>query len=491
MKKIIVNTTSREKRFAVIENNKLVKLEVVPPSQQSLVGNIYFGKVTKVLPGMDAVFIDFGEEKNGFLHRDHLPSFQLSNHAEAGPIGKYVRQGEKLLVQVTRDETAGKGAKLTGLIELSTECLVYIHGIDYVGISKKFKDPHSQQKWREAAFQHKRVDEGLIIRTSMEDQGLEIFEKHLTQLRETYEDLRRRSTALKSPALIHSQDSFIERVQNEIGQEQIGEVIIDDFAAYKKLEEWLSLQHTPWRAVYYKGKENIFSEENIQHQLDKLFKKIVWLENGGYLIIDQTEALTVIDVNTGKYTGKTEKEQTMLQTNLQAAKAAANQIRLRNIAGIILIDFINTKDSQHKKAIINVLKEEAKQDEKRTTVVGFTELGILQLTRKRTSQSLSEKLLKTCPCCNGTGRIDSPETIAFRLERELMEHRNRDEEAVWIETSPITAEVLLGEGEAYRPTLEAAIGMKIFVSNTDGLHHSYTIKRFGSSEEISMALRSS
>ncbi|RFU65859.1 Rne/Rng family ribonuclease [Peribacillus glennii] len=488
MKKIIVNMATREKRFAVLENNKLVKLEVVPPSQESLVGNIYLGKVTKVLPGMDAVFIDFGQKKNGFLHRDQLPSFQSGNPVEEGPIGKYVRQGEKLLVQVTRDETAGKGAKLTGLVELSMEYLVYIYGIDYVGVSKKFKDPHSQQNWRDAAFKHKRTDEGLIIRTSMENQGLEIFLKQLNTLRETYADIHRRSAALKSPGLLYSKDTFLERVQTEIKPEETGEVIIDDFAGFKQLEEWLSVRQGPWKAVYYKGRENIFSKEKIEPQLDRTFKKIVWLDNGGYLIIEETEALTVIDVNTGKYTGKAEKEQTALQTNLQAASVAANQIRLRNIGGIIVIDFINMKDSRHKRAIIEAIIEETKHDENRTTVVGFTELGILQLTRKKTSPSLSEKLQKTCPCCDGTGSIDSPETIAFRLEREMMEHRNRDEEAVWIEISEAAAEVLLGEGDAYRPALEAAIGMKIFITYPVGLHNPYTIKRFGSIEEITMAL---
>lgn len=492
MKKVIVNMSSRERRYAVLKDDKLVKLEVFPPNQQSLVGNIYVGKVTKLLLGMDAAFIDFGQEKNGFIHRDQLPTFQLSKHengnAAAGTIGKYVRQGERLLVQVTRDETGTKGAKLTGLIELSTDYLVYIHGIDYVGVSKKFEDLHKQEIWRNAALEHKKADEGLIIRTSMEKQGLEKFQEQLLTLRGKYDELHKKAAASKSPGLIYRADTFLESVQRETGREQTGEVLIDDFAGYKELEEWLSLHPGTWKAGYYKGRQNIFSEEKIESQLERVFRKIVWLENGGYLIFEETEALTVIDVNTGKYTGRAEKEQTVFETNLQAAKEAANQIRLRNIAGIILIDFINMKNSENRRAITEALKEESKRDEMRTTVIGFTELGILQLTRKRTAPSLNEKMTVPCPCCQGIGKIESPETIAFRLERELMEHRNRDVEAVWIEMSVKAAEVLLGEREAYRPTLEGAIGMKIFMTHLDGLHNTYVIKRFGSIAEIKTAM---
>lgn len=493
MKKVIINMLSREKRYAVLEDDKLVKLEVIPPNQQSLVGNIYVGKVTKILPGMDAVFIDFGEEKSGFLHRDQLPSYQLSEsenrNTGTGTIAKYVRQGERLLVQVTRDGTGTKGAKLTGLIEISTEYLVYIRGMDYVGVSKKFEDPLSQQKWRNIAIEQKREDEGLIIRTSMEKEGPELFHKQLLTLRKKFDDIHNKAASLKSPGLLYSKDTFLESVQREIAREQTGEVIIDDFEGYKELDSWLSIHPVSWKAVYYKGRQNIFSEEKIESLIERVFKRIVWLENGGYLIIEETEALTVIDVNTGKNTGKVDKEQTVYETNLQAAKEAANQIRLRNIGGIILIDFINMKNSGHRRAIMEALKEESKQDERRTTVIGFTELGILQLTRKKTSPSLGEKLTEPCPCCLGTGKIESPETIAFRLERELLEHRNQDEEAVWIETSVKAAEVLMGEKESYRPTLEGAIGMKVFVTHPDSLRNNYVIKRFGSIAEIKNAMK--
>lgn len=485
MKKVIVNLASREKRYAVIENEKLVKIETISPNQQSLVGNIYLGKVTKVLPGMDAVFIDFGEAKHGFLHRDQLPSFQISK-STTDPIGKFVREGEKLLVQVTRDETGTKGAKLTGLIELSNDYLVYIHGIDYVGVSKKFQDgPESQQKWRSAAFERKKANEGLIIRTSMEKQSLEMFQEQLHALRTKYSAIESKAASLKHPGLLDATDTFLEMVKRETASEETGQIIIDDFSGYKELNE----SPGAWEVIYYKGRNNIFSEEKVEPQLERAMKKIVWLQSGGSLIIEETEALTVIDVNTGKYTGKAEKEQTMFETNLQAAKEAAHQIRLRNLSGIILIDFINMKDAQHRHKIIEQLKEESRLDEMRLTVVGFTELGILQITRKKTSPSLTEKVKDPCPCCSGTGRIDSAETIAFRLERELIEHRHRDEEAVWVEMRKEAAEALFGEREAYRPTLEAAIGMKLFVTHPENAHNKYAIKRFGSITEIEMAVK--
>ncbi|MFF2856647.1 ribonuclease E/G, partial [Peribacillus sp. NPDC058002] len=187
MKKMIANLASREKRVAVLENGVLRKLEIMPPQKRSTVGNIYLGKVTKVLPGMDAVFIDYGAERNGFLHRDEIPSFQQTKKTDGkASIGQFVHQGEKLLVQVTRDETGTKGAKLTGLIEFSTESLVYIHGIDYVGVSKKFKNDDLQKQWRETALQYKNADEGLIVRTSMENESEAVFLDRLTGLRELY-----------------------------------------------------------------------------------------------------------------------------------------------------------------------------------------------------------------------------------------------------------------------------------------------------------------
>ncbi|MGG0788069.1 Rne/Rng family ribonuclease [Peribacillus simplex] len=489
MKKMIANLASREKRVAVLENGVLRKLEIMPPQKRSTVGNIYLGKVTKVLPGMDAVFIDYGAEKNGFLHRDEIPSFQLTKKSDGkASIGQFVHQGEKLLVQVTRDETGTKGAKLTGLIEFSTESLVYIHGIDYVGVSKKFKNNDLQKQWRETALQHKNPDEGLIVRTSMENESESVFLDRLTGLREIYKGLEVKAASFKAPSILYERDAYLDMIISEMSSgTATGELAIDDFEAYLELKKWIQENRKEWDISHVSGPKNIFSEWNVEAQVEKMVKKIVWLENGGYLIFEETEAFTVIDVNSGKFTGKVAKEATLYAVNQAAAKEVARQLRLRNISGIILIDFINMDNSRHEQEIIDIVKKEAVRDEKRIQVIGFTELGILQMTRKRTSPSLSEMMSVPCPVCSGSGKIESPETVAFRLERELLEHRKTDDEAVWVEVSKAVADVLLGEKESYRPTLEELIAKKIYLSFIPGSRNAYSIKRFGSIQEIGRA----
>ncbi|WP_228467620.1 Rne/Rng family ribonuclease [Peribacillus sp. JNUCC41] len=488
MKKMIANLASREKRVAVLENGVLRKLEIMPPQKRSTVGNIYLGKVTKVLPGMDAVFIDYGAEKNGFLHRDEIPSFQQTKKTDGkASIGQFVHQGEKLLVQVTRDETGTKGAKLTGLIEFSTESLVYIHGIDYVGVSKKFKNDDLQKRWRETALQYKNADEGLIVRTSMENESEAVFLDRLTGLRELYKGLEVKAASLKAPSILYERDAYLDMIISEMSGAATGELAIDDFEAYRELKKWIQENRKEWEISHVSGPKNIFSEWNVEAQVEKMAKKIVWLENGGYLIFEETEAFTVIDVNSGKFTGKVAKEATLFAVNQAAAKEVARQLRLRNISGIILIDFINMDNSRHEQEIIDIVKKEAVRDEKRIQIIGFTELGILQMTRKRTSPSLSEMMSVPCPVCSGSGKIESPETVAFRLERELLEHRKTDDEAVWVEVSKAVADVLLGEKESYRPTLEELIAKKIFLSFIPGSINAYSIKRFGSMQEIERA----
>ncbi|MFD0047856.1 Rne/Rng family ribonuclease [Actinomycetes bacterium NPDC127524] len=490
MKKVIVNMLSREKRYGVVEDGKLVKLEIFPPHQASLVGNVYTGKAVKILPGMEAAFIDFGGERNGFLHRDDLPSYQAAKRAgEAeGSISRYITQGEKLMVQVTRDETGLKGAKLTALIELSADSLVYMHGIDYVGVSKKFTDHQKQLHWRETASAWKKQHEGLIIRTSMENQTEEAFKHLLGSLRQKFQELTKRADSVKSPGLIHRHDTFLENVESELSSVEPGELAIDDFEGYKSIESWVKTQGSQWKLFYETGTKNIFSQHGIEAQAEKALKKMVWLDNGGSLIFEETEAFTVIDVNSGKNTGKGEKEQTIFETNMSAAKEIARQLRLRNIGGIILIDFINMKEHKNRALVAGAVKEAASRDERRVQVIGFTELGILQLTRKRTAPSLREKTQSPCPVCAGTGKVDSAETAAFRLERELFEHRKRDEEAVWIEANSAVSEALLGEREAHRDVLEGAIGKKLLFSITEGGQNHYHIKRFGSQKELQEAM---
>lgn len=477
MEKLIVNYTATEKRFAYLKNNRVEKIIFDRPEQRSLVGNIYYGTVTKVLPGMNAAFIDIGEEKNAYLHRDVLPTYVLSldppAEKEKKNVSAFVHQGEKLLVQVDKDATGPKGARVTGIIEIAGESLIYMPQGRYVAVSKKIAD--KTPSLRTLGNRLKAPEEGLIFRTSSITKTEEEITEELTILRRQYAELSAKSSSLKKPGLIFQKDSFIEMIVDAVSRMSGGEVIVDDLSI-KKLFENRNVTVT-----YYSGKENIFSVNRIDHEIDKALKRIVWLDNGAYLIFDETEALTIIDVNTGRFSGKQEYQDTVLKTNQLSAKEIVRQLRLRDIGGIVLIDFIDMKSERDKQTILTTMESELGKDEKRTKIMGYTPLGILQLTRKKTKVSLSEALQVKCPACDGTGRIVSAETIAFRLERELLEHRHSEFEAVLIETTPEVKQALLGHLEL----LEEILHLKVYFSTVPAIHHHYVLKQFGKEEEIS------
>ena len=480
METLIVNYNAREKRFAYLKNNRVENIIFDRPEHRSLVGNIYYGTVTKVLPGMNAVFIDIGEEKNAYLHRDTLPSYLLSSEKQKS-VTSFAHQGEKMLVQVNKDATGTKGARVTGIIEIQGPNLIYMPKGRYVAVSKRIADEGQKAAFRRMASRLKTVEEGVIFRTSAISSTEEEILSELTHLRQTHQELLQKAATLKKPGPIFQKDSFIEMILEQVGRMSSGEVIVDDLALKKQLEE----KNNQVNHTYYNGKENIFSVHKVEHEIDKALKHIVWLETGAYLIFDETEALTIIDVNTGKFSGKTDYQETVLKTNQFAAKEVVRQLRLRDIGGIVLIDFIDMTREKDKESILTLIEAELTKDQKRTKMIGFTPLGILQLTRKKTKVTLSEALEVKCPVCDGTGKILSPETVGFRLERELLEHRNSEFEAVLVETTEKVKEALLGPNEAHREALEELIHIKLYFSVQSSPRHYYVLKQFGNLNEIS------
>ncbi|MEH7176367.1 Rne/Rng family ribonuclease [Neobacillus vireti] len=478
MEKLIINAASREKRFAFVRNNTVEKIIFDRPEQQSLVGNIYYGTVTKVLPGMNAAFIDIGEEKNAYLHRDVLPSYVLSPERsidkEKKSVSAFVHQGEKLLVQVEKDATGTKGPRVTGIIEITGTNIIYMPQGRYVAVSKKII--HEKEYLRRIGMVLKTEEEGIIFRTSSTSVSESEIEEELTTLRQVAIELKEKSAGLKKPGVIFQKDTFTEMVIDSMMQMFEGEVIVDDLSLKKVLDS----RNPNLKITYYNGKENIFTVHRIEHEIDKALKRIVWLDKGAYLIFDETEALTVIDVNTGKFSGKHDYQDTVVKTNTLAAIEIARQLKLRDIGGIVLIDFIDMKNEKDKRSILETIESELQNDKTVTKIMGFTSLGILQLTRKKTKVSLSEALQVKCPVCDGTGRIISAETMAFRLERELLEHRNSDAEAVLIETTNEVKEAILPHIEM----VEEWIHMKVYFSIQPSPHHHYVLKQFGNHEEI-------
>jgi ribonuclease G len=486
LKKLIVNYAAREKRYALVINNRVEKLVLDRPEYHSLVGNIYVGTVTKVLPGMNAVFVDIGEEKNAYLHRDLLAAYVLSNDSKKDQMSvtKFVHQGEKIMVQVNKDATGTKGARLTGITEVQGNNLIYMPKGRYVAVSKKISQEEERASLRHLGSRMKEEEEGIIFRTmSIAASEKELFEE-LDELRMKYKEMIRAADSCKKPFMLFQKETFVDMLNSTMEAMKNGEVIVDDLDLKQKLESNAFVKNGSVKLSYFQQKENIFSANRVEHEIEKALKRVVWLENGSYLIFDETETLTIIDVNTGKFSGKIDLQDTVLKTNLLAASEIARQLRLRDIGGMVLIDFIDMKHDKDRLAIMEAMEQECKKDEKRTKLIGFTPLGILQLTRKKTKITLSEALQIKCPECAGTGRVDSAETVAFRLERELFEHRHSDYEAVLIETTNEVKEVFEGPNKAYQIHFEELTNLKLFFSIQPKTVPYYHVIQLGTEKEI-------
>lgn len=478
MNTLVVNGIGREKRYALLRNQKLEKLMIEQPKQQSLVGGIYYGFVEKVLPGMNAAFINIGLEKNGFLHRNKLPLF--GEDKEAKSISAFLHQGQKLLVQVEKDATGDKGPRLTAIIEFNGRMTVYSPQGHYIAVSKKMGNPQTREKWRTFGLGLKQGDEGILFRTSCEDHTEDEVLSELTMLREQYEGIFHSTKTMKKPGLIYEKNSFFEEIKEEVIRMDSGKVLVDTFEMKKELT---ALNHRV-EVLFHQEKENIFSTYRLEHELENALKRVVWLENGAYLVFDEAEALTVIDVNTGKFSGGHELQDTVMKTNEMAAKEIARQIRLRDLAGMILVDFIDMQSGHERERVKRSFEVALGFDDKRTRIVGFTPLGVLQMTRKRLKVSISEALTKKCHICDGTGKVLSAETIAFQLERELLEQRGRDEEAILVETTEEVKKIFAGEQSIHQLKIEEMVGMNIYFSIHHGAKPYYVIRQMGTSTEI-------
>ncbi|WP_066153082.1 Rne/Rng family ribonuclease [Halalkalibacter krulwichiae] len=494
MKTIYFNMATRERRAAVVENGRVAELMVERKSENRIVSNVYRGRVVNVLPGMQAAFVDIGREKNGFLYRDDLLSYHLFDEEEEvkkqRSISEFVRQGDELLVQVTKEGFGTKGPRLSGVISFPGQFLVYMPEGNYVGVSRRFSSENERERWRKFGEQLLEEKEGLIIRTSCEGQASELVEQELQFLRKCWKEIGKEERTKKAPVLIHQDSDLIERMIRDFSYEQIDQIVVDELQAYKLLQELLE-PFPKLREVltFYREKENLFSAFGIEKELERALRRQVWLKNGAYLMIDQTEALTVIDVNTGKFTGKTNLHDTVRKTNSEAAKEIARQLRLRDISGIIIIDFIDMKREEDRAHVVSVFEQALKKDRTKTNVLGITGLGLLEMTRKKVRQNLQASLSKTCPTCQGKGVVLSDEAQAFKIERQLWEHKGMDNEALVLELPSSVATVLFGAKSEHLKRLEEALGFRILVyPNKRLLEEQYAIRYIGEMTEATAQL---
>lgn len=410
-KKIIIDSTIYQIRIALVEDGQLVELLVENKTDETIVGNIYRGVIKNVLPGMQAVFVDIGESKNGFLS---LTERKTEN-------AKKVYPGMELTVQVEKEATGTKGAKLSNEISIVGRFIVLLPDQNYIGISQKIQSKDERDRLKDIAISLKPENYGIIVRTNAENKSYQDFKNEIDTLYKKSEKILSTAEYIKAPALIYKDSSVLYRAVRDLVSEDINSIVVNDMDDYNLLVGFVADISDDFknRVKYYDKSIPIFEYYSIQSQIEKLLQKHVWLKNGGFLIIEQTEACAVIDVNTGKFTGKKNLQQTIFKTNMEAAVEIAKQLRLRNLSGIIIVDFIDMESYENRKKLLELLEAETKKDRIKTYVVGITELGLVQITRKKSREPLSKIFLENCHHCKGTGKIRNTKYIIQNLYHEI------------------------------------------------------------------------
>ncbi|MBU9710286.1 Rne/Rng family ribonuclease [Evansella tamaricis] len=498
MRKVIINTLSDDKRAAVLEDGNVVEWLLEDEDDISRSGNIILGKVTDIIRGMDAAFVDIGTEKNGFLYKKELVAFQPFKETEQSQnnvpaINSLITKGQSILVQITKEATGTKGARLTEMITLPGEFMVYMPYANYVAVSKKMSSDLIRENWRERAKKWLTNEEGIIIRTVAENlEESEVYNEFL-RLRAQYAEMIKAANGKNSPVsptVLYDQSSILYRVVRDFLSDGESEAVVDNRKDYQSLI-YLTGEKNQDLIQLYQGKENIFHAYNLEKHFEKSLKRQVWLKNGGFLIIDRTEAMTVIDVNTGKYTGKESLQDTVLKTNMEAAYMVAEQLRLRDIGGIILIDFIDMKEEEHQSIILSTLKKALKQDRILTNVGGFTNFGLLEMTRKKTRKPFDEVVLEPCKVCSGSGRVPNRRLVIGSLKRDLQAVKFSEDEAMLLDVSETLALELLKKNSHHGMTelskLERELEKTIYVLptlNDLGAVNQHAIRMMGSKAEI-------
>jgi len=397
MNRILVDETSYGTHIGVVENGTLVELIYEKKNSLPIVGNVYAGKIMNVLPGMQACFVDIGREKNAFLYYG-------DDKDNNGNIVK-PKMGGDVIVQVEKAEMGAKGAVLTKRISFAGKFLVVIPGDDKIGISKKITDSVERKRIKDIIEQLLPENYGIIVRTEGKDKSYEIYEKEIKRLVEKSEGVLSKAEYAKAPSLLYTEINGVEKVLRDLYNDSIDEIVVNSSLDYETLIKLCEEKDiSPKKIVMYESDVPMFENYYVASQAKAAFSKHVWLKSGGFIIIEQTEACVVIDVNTGKYTGKADLQKTILKTNLEAADEIARQLRLRNLNGMIIVDFIDMKTEENRKILQKHLEEAVAKDRLQTIVVGMTELGLMQITRKKKRQSIQQLMTRSCHCCGGSGR---------------------------------------------------------------------------------------
>jgi len=492
---LLVNVAPFETRIARIENNLAEEVYIERESDRGLKGNIYKGRVQRVLPGIQAAFVDIGMEKAGFLYAGDIATAKqdvdaIPDEIESGddsdggsetpesnysrrnapPIDSLIKDGQELMVQVSREPIASKGPRLTTQIGLAGRYLVYLPHLDHIGIARRLEDPAERDRLLAIGKTLHPEKGGLIIRTVAEGRDETEMRQDLEFLLRLWADIEKRSKGSSLGSIIHKELNLYLRVMRDYVDSDVEKIHIDSKEAYESMKKFARrfMPEVAKKLYYYPGQRPIFDVYGVEEAIERALKRRVPLKSGGHIVIDQTEALIAIDVNSGSFVGSRNMEETGFKTNLEAVHEIVHQLRLRNLGGIIVVDFIDMEEEENKQRLMEVLNEALKRDVAKTHVVQLSELGLVEMTRKRTRESLGRILLNECYGCHGVGSVKSPTTICYQLFREVVaEGRAYPCEKLMVIAHPKIIDLMLGEENKGVEQLEKFLGKEITLESNE------------------------
>ena len=474
---LLVNITPQETRVALIQQGAVQELHVERTASRGRTGNVYLGKVARVLPGMQSAFIDIGLERAAFLHVADIWEAKAAsgNGAPPTPIEKLLFDGQSIMVQVIKDPIGTKGARLSTQISIAGRMLVYLPQDPHIGVSQRIENEAEREQLRARVQKLVPADEkgGFIVRTMAEDASEADIAMDLDYLRKTWQHIAQQAKAAPPPSLLYQDLSLAQRVLRDFVGEHTATIQIDSRENFQKLSEF-GATYTPsvlTRLSHYTGERPLFDLYGVEDEIEKALGRRVDLKSGGYLIIEQTEAMTTIDVNTGSYVNGRNFDDTIFKTNLEAAHAIARQLRLRNLGGIIILDFIDMESAEHRQAVLAELHKALSRDRTKVTVSDFSTLGLVEMTRKRTRESLAHILCEPCPACSGKGQVKTPRTIAYEILRELLrEAKQFNPREFRIMASQVVIDMFLEEESQHLAMLGDFIGKPISLQVESTFH---------------------